>query len=79
MTLQEFVNTYNGTKVGGGQCVDLILQYQQDVQNLTPTWAGNAVDYYRDYYTEPFLYNNYDLITYTGTEQPQARRPNCME
>ena len=31
MTLQEFGNTYNGTKVGDGRCVGLIKQYEEDV------------------------------------------------
>lgn len=31
MTLEEFINTYNGTSVGSGQCVALIKQYQIDV------------------------------------------------
>lgn len=79
MTLTEFVNTYNGASVGDGQCVALVFLYQSEVQGLTPEPVGNAVDYYRQFYNTPFLYNNYNLITYTGSELPQARRYNSME
>ena len=71
MTLQEFVNTYNGTKVGSGQCVALITRYEADVLNLTPTAVGDAHQYYDDYYTNPFLYNNFDLYTYNGLNKPE--------
>ena len=78
MTLTEFVNTYTGVQVGDGQCVALIKQYESDVLNLTAQSVGNAVDYYRNFYNEPFLYNNYNLITYTGTEIPMARGHCCV-
>ena len=78
MTLQEFVNTYLGVQVGDGECVALIKQYEADVLGLTPQAVGNAVDYYRNFYNEPFLYNNYNRIDYTGTELPQVRRHSCM-
>ena len=71
MTLDQFVTTYNETRVGSGQCVALILQYEEDVLGLTPTAVGNAHDYYDRYYNTPFLYNNFDLFTYDGTNQPQ--------
>ena len=71
MTLDQFVNTYNGTTVGSGQCVALILKYESDVLGLTPTPVGNAHDYYDNYYNEPFLYNNFDLFTYNGNNQPE--------
>lgn len=72
MTLQDFVNTYNGTTVGSGQCVPLILKYEQDVLNLTPTPVGDAHEYYDNYYNTPFLYNNFDLFTYNGNNMPEA-------
>lgn len=79
MTLQEFVNTYLGIQVGDGQCVALIKQYESDVLGLTPQAVGNAVDYYRNFYTTPFLYDNFNLIDNTGTEIPEIRRYCCME
>ena len=78
MTLQEFINTYLGVQVGDGQCVALIKQYESDVLNLTPQSVGNAVDYYREFYNTPFLYNNYNRIDYTGTEIPMSRRHCCV-
>lgn len=71
MTLNEFVNTYNGTTVGSGQCVALILQYEEDVLGLTPTPIGDAHQYYDDYYSNPFLYNNFDRYTYDGANKPK--------
>ena len=78
MTLTEFVNTYLGVTVGDGQCVALIKQYEGDVLGLTPTSVGNAVDYYSEFYNTPFLYNNFRLTDYTGTELPKVRRHCCM-
>ena len=71
MTLDQFVNTYNGTKVGSGQCVALILQYEGDVLGLTPTGVGDAHQYYDNYYNIPFLYNNFDLYTYSSGSKPE--------
>lgn len=73
MTLSEFVNTYLGVQVGDGECVALIKQYEADVLGLTPQAVGNAVDYYRNFYNEPFLYNNFSRIEYLGSEIPNAR------
>ena len=72
MTLTEFVNTYNGTKVGDGQCVALIKQYEQDVLNLTPVAVGNAYQYYDNYENQEFLYNNFNRIAYDGTNIPEV-------
>lgn len=72
MTLNEFVNTYNGTRVGNGQCPALILQYEGDVLGLTPTGVGDAHQYYDNFYNTPFLYNNFDRYTYDGTNTPQT-------
>ena len=71
MTLDEFVNTYNGTTVGSGQCVALITRYEAEVLGLTPQVVGDGHQYYDDYYTNPFLYNNFDRYTYIGGEMPQ--------
>ena len=72
MTLNEFVNTYNGTTVGSGQCVALITLYEQLVLGLVPQVVGDGHQYYDDYYTNPFLYNNFDLFTYDGTNKLKA-------
>lgn len=72
MTLNEFVNTYDGTTVGSGQCVALITLYEQLVLGLVPQIVGDGHQYYDDYYTNPFLYNNFDLFTYDGTNKPKA-------
>lgn len=71
MSLDEFVNTYNGTTVGSGQCVALITRYEAEVLGLTPQVVGDGHQYYDDYYTNPFLYNNFDRYTYIGGEMPQ--------
>lgn len=71
MTLQEFVNTYNGTTVGSGQCVALITRYESDVLGLVPQVVGDGHQYYDDYYTNPFLYNNFDRYTYNGQNKPE--------
>lgn len=64
MTLTEFISKYNGTKVGDGQCVALIKQYETDVLGLTPVPVGNAHQYFDDFENQPFLYNNFEKISY---------------
>lgn len=64
MTLTEFISKYNGTKVGDGQCVALIKQYETDVLGLTPKPVGNAHQYFDDFENQPFLYNNFEKISY---------------
>lgn len=71
MTLDQFVNTYNGTTVGSGQCVALITAYESQVLGLVPQVVGDGHQYYDDYYTNPFLYNNFDRYTYDGTNKPE--------
>jgi len=79
MTLDEFVITYDGQQVefDGAffyQCVDLVEQYMQDVLGLqVQTGLGNAHAYYDDFYNIPFLYNNFDRITYDGNDIPLKR------
>ena len=70
MNLTQFINTYNGTKVGTGQCVALIKQYEEDVLGLTATAVGNAHEYYDNYSNTPFLYNNFYRFTYNGSNTP---------
>jgi len=36
MTIQEFVNTYNGATIGDGQCVAMVQEYMRSVQGLNP-------------------------------------------
>lgn len=67
MTLEEFVNTYNGRSVGSGQCVALIKQYQLDVLGTSAPSVGNAKDYWLNYSTTPFLQE-----TYTQETSPQV-------
>ena len=64
MTLTEFISKYDNTKVGNGQCVALIKQYETDVLGLTPEAVGNAHNYYDEYNNQPFLYENFERITY---------------
>lgn len=64
MTLTEFISKYNGTKVGDGQCVALIKQYETDVLGLTPVPVGNAHQYFDDFENQPFLYNNFQKIPF---------------
>lgn len=71
MDLGTFVNTYNGTRVGTGQCVALIKQYESDVLGLTPQAVGNAHDYYDNFENTPFLYNNFTKIPRNGSNTPQ--------
>lgn len=74
MTLDTFITTYNHTKVGSGQCVDLIKQYEQDVLGLVSTSVGDAHQYYDDYNTNSFLNTNFDRFTYLiGSNLPQTR------
>lgn len=79
MTLDQFVATYNNQQVefDGAylyQCVDLVEQYMQDVLGLVVvTGIGNAHAYYDNFYNTPFLYNNFDRITYDGNNIPLKR------
>lgn len=46
MTLQEFINTYNGKIVRGGQCGELVRQYWIDVDKTNPPSYLNSKDYW---------------------------------
>lgn len=76
MTLEEFVAYYNGKQVefDGAypyQCVDLAMEYMQDVLGLeVETGNGNAHDYYDKYNSNKFLKDNFDRIEYTGENTP---------
>lgn len=71
MTLDEFVTTYNGTKVVDGQCVALIKRYEEEVLGIEGKAIGNAHNYYDNYETEEFLYTNYIRIEKTEENYPQ--------
>lgn len=68
MTLQEFVNTYNGTTVGDGQCVYLIRYYIEQVLNLPFEAVGNAHQFYDDYENNEYLKKYFDRITYNNNK-----------
>ena len=72
MTLNEFVEKYNGTKVGDGQCVALIKKYESEVLGITPVAVGNAHNYYDNYENEKFLYTNYNRYENNGVNLPKA-------
>lgn len=79
MTVEEFVNKYNGTKVDydkayGAQCVDLFRQYVQDVWGIKEhtgpcTTSGGAKDLFLDYEKMP-LEKKY--FTRVKTKSPAA-------
>lgn len=71
MTLNEFVEKYDGTKVGDGQCVALIKKYESEVLGITPVAVGNAHNYYDNYEDEEFLYTNYNRYENNGVNVPQ--------
>ena len=70
MTLQEFVNVHNGTKVGNGQCPALVNLYMQEVLGITPGYFGDAHNYYDDYENSAFLKENFIKIP-VNTQRPQ--------
>src|SRR5689334_7574885 len=73
MTLQAFLNKYNGKYIDfdhsyGNQCVDLIQQYNKELFN-GPFLSGNtAVDVWNNY---PKFAQVYDKIDNTPTNIPQ--------
>ncbi len=76
MTFDEWVNKYKGKgidydKYAGVQCVDLVKHFVKNVLELTPQSVGNAIDYYKKRYTEPYLTDNFDWIDNTPKFVPQ--------
>ena len=79
MTLEEFVNKYNGVKVdfdnyAGAQCVDLARQYWKEKEGIKEhtgpcTTTGGAKDLYIDYNKMP-LEKKY--FTRSSTKSPKA-------
>lgn len=71
MTLQEFVNIYDNTTVGSGQCTALVNQYMLDVLGTSEVYHGDAHNYYDDYDNSTFLKTNFYKIP-VGTQLPQV-------
>lgn len=77
MTLDDFVEKYNGTKVDydkkfGSQCVDLFRQYCHDVLEIPHTGAViGARDLYLDYLKMPLERRYFDRIPYTEDNTPE--------
>lgn len=79
MTLEEFVNKYNGKKVDydgvyGAQCVDLARQYWKEKEGIKEhtgscATTGGAKDLYLDYNKMP-LEKKY--FTRSSTKSPKA-------
>jgi len=76
MTLDEFVEKYNGTKVDydkkfGSHCVDLFRQYCADVLEIPHTGAViGAKDLFVYYYKMPLEQEYFDRIPYTDENEP---------
>lgn len=75
MTVEEFVNKYNGVKVdfdnyAGAQCVDLFRQYNKDVKGFPHTGScvtsGGAKDLYLDYDKMPVEKKHYKKLSKTA-------------
>lgn len=47
MTLQDFINEYNGEKVGDGQCGYLVDEYLEQVLDCNTTY-DDAIDYWKN-------------------------------
>ena len=61
MNLNEFVNHYNGTTIGDGQCVALIKAYERDVLGFTQYFGlPYAYQYYTEYPNNQGLQDHYD-------------------
>jgi hypothetical protein len=77
MTLEEFVNKYNGKVVDfdgqyGAQCVDLARQYFKDVWNLPkqPESVNGAVDFYFKHENRLIQREYCDCVAYYDTFTP---------
>lgn len=64
MTIDQFVNTYNNTTVGDGQCVALIKAYERDVFNFVQYYGlAYAYQWYTDYFNNQGLQDHYDIYS----------------
>lgn len=78
MTLEQFVETYNGKKVDydghyGAQCVDLFRQYCKDVLEIPHTGGVvGASELYTKYEAMPLEKRYFERIPYKAGMQPEA-------
>ena len=72
MTLDKFVEKYNGQKVDfdkcyGYQCVDLFRQYCEDVLNVPqPSGVIGAREFYTNYEDKPVEVKFFESLPYKG-------------
>ena len=72
MTLEQFVERYNGKKIDydgqyGAQCVDVFRQYCKDVLAIPHTGGVvGAVELYTKYDTMPLEQKYFDKLVYAG-------------
>lgn len=77
MKFNEFINKYNGKHVDydgayGAQCVDLFRMFAKEVLEIGQAKAVNgAKDFWRNYESDPNLYNNFIRIKNTLSFVPQ--------
>lgn len=78
MTLDQFVEKYNGKKIDydghyGAQCVDVFRQYCRDVLAIPHTGGVvGAVELYAKYDTMPLEQKYFERIPYKAGMQPEA-------
>ena len=78
MTVEQFVETYNGKKVDydghyGAQCVDLFRQYCKDVLEIPHTGGVvGASELYTKYEAMPLEKRYFKRIPYKAGMQPEA-------
>lgn len=84
MYFRDFMNKYMGKYVDydgaySAQCVDLFRQFNKEVLEIAqPRGVNGAKDFWKNYSTDPNLYNNFDKIANTPTFVPQERRCSSM-
>lgn len=78
MTLQEFINKWNGKiadfdNYAGGQCTDLARFYWKEVCEISqPRSVGGAKDFWTNFETDPNLNQNFEKIPNTPEGIPEA-------
>lgn len=77
MYFRDFLNKYMGKYIDydgaySAQCVDLFRQFNKEVLGIAqPRGVNGAKDFWKNYSTDPNLYNNFDKIANTPTFVPQ--------
>ncbi len=77
MKFNEFLNKYNNKHVDydnayGGQCVDLFRMYAKEVLEISqPRGVVGAKDFWKNYESDPNLYNNFVRIKNTLSFVPK--------